>query len=264
MDDTKVCTACGALYPATTEFFYKDRSKKCGLRPLCKDCARGAKRAYDALHRAPSPTRDFLKGGAVYRVCDDCGEPKPLTPKFYAPEGLPSGKTFLRNVCRECRSAKNRQRYSAYYAANREKIAAERAKRYEEDADYRERVRFSNSRWSASERGRELSRINKLKHYWQDPERHRRLGRVHTANRRARKLAVGGEHTAEDIERQYDSQAGRCWWCGAEVGESFHVDHRIPIARGGTGEAGNLVISCEFCNLSKGTKMPWEFAGRLL
>lgn len=35
---TKVCTACGKEYPATTEYFHKQKSGKYGLNAKCKEC----------------------------------------------------------------------------------------------------------------------------------------------------------------------------------------------------------------------------------
>lgn len=37
---TKICTKCKKEFPATTEFFYSDRSKKLGLCSSCKECHR--------------------------------------------------------------------------------------------------------------------------------------------------------------------------------------------------------------------------------
>lgn len=34
----KQCTKCKRCFPATTEYFNKDKSKFCGLRPRCKGC----------------------------------------------------------------------------------------------------------------------------------------------------------------------------------------------------------------------------------
>jgi len=42
---------------------------------------------------------------------------------------------------------------------------------------------------------------------------------------------------------------GRCVYCGAEA---THVDHIIPVSRGGTYRSNNLVAACRSCNLSKG------------
>lgn len=59
-------------------------------------------------------------------------------------------------------------------------------------------------------------------------------------------------------------QGGRCWWGAHPLGDNFHIDHRIPLSRGGAHDPSNIVLACASCNLSKHDKMPWEFAGRLL
>lgn len=62
-----------------------------------------------------------------------------------------------------------------------------------------------------------------------------------------------------------------CQGCGIHgedmpVGQSFHVDHKLPIARGGTDAFSNLQLLCPPCNQSKGAKtmQQWmKFKGRL-
>ncbi|MBR2030307.1 MAG: HNH endonuclease [Clostridia bacterium] len=48
----------------------------------------------------------------------------------------------------------------------------------------------------------------------------------------------------------------KCKLCGAsqEDGAKLHVDHIIPIAKGGKTEPANLQTLCERCNLGKGIK----------
>ncbi|WP_413245170.1 HNH endonuclease [Sphingomonas sp. 1P06PA] len=74
---------------------------------------------------------------------------------------------------------------------------------------------------------------------------------------RARKRGAAGRHTDADIKRQLAGQRGLCWWCCRKVGK-YHVDHRIPLARGGSNGPENIVISCPQCNQRKNAKMPWE------
>lgn len=80
-------------------------------------------------------------------------------------------------------------------------------------------------------------------------------------NRHAKALRNGGSHTKKDIEAQYARQGGTCFYCGAAVGGKFHVDHVVPISRGGSDGPENLVIACPLCNRRKGAKHPAEFAG---
>ena len=44
-----------------------------------------------------------------------------------------------------------------------------------------------------------------------------------------------------------------CVQCGArkEDGATLHVDHIIPVSRGGTDELDNLQTLCKECNLNK-------------
>jgi 5-methylcytosine-specific restriction endonuclease McrA len=51
-----------------------------------------------------------------------------------------------------------------------------------------------------------------------------------------------------------------CYWCKkvTKPGER-HVDHKEPLATGGAHVAGNLCITCQECNLSKGDTSPQDF-----
>jgi 5-methylcytosine-specific restriction endonuclease McrA len=45
----------------------------------------------------------------------------------------------------------------------------------------------------------------------------------------------------------------RCQLCGnsQEGGAKLHIDHRTPLAKGGSNEDDNLWTLCEDCNLGK-------------
>jgi 5-methylcytosine-specific restriction endonuclease McrA len=80
--------------------------------------------------------------------------------------------------------------------------------------------------------------------------------------RRARKLANGGTHTLADVLVQYERQTGKCYYCHVDIGQ-YHVDHRVPLYRGGSDGAENLVCACGPCNLRKHTKTDVEFLALL-
>lgn len=83
------------------------------------------------------------------------------------------------------------------------------------------------------------------------PAKPRRLSRKHV-------------RTHDNIQVLYKQQAGRCWWCDAELLGVFEVDHRMPVARDGSDEVENLCLSCHDCNSKKSDQLPHEFNGRLL
>lgn len=55
-----------------------------------------------------------------------------------------------------------------------------------------------------------------------------------------------------------------CTYCGCQPGaQKIHIDHAIPLSRGGSDAWHNLVPACESCNLRKHAKTPEEFLASL-
>lgn len=77
--------------------------------------------------------------------------------------------------------------------------------------------------------------------------------------RRARRHGAGGWHTAEDVQRLYDEQGGRCFYCGKELDGEYDLDHKTPLSRGGTDWPENLCCACELCSYRKQKKTAEEF-----
>ncbi|MEU6633832.1 HNH endonuclease [Streptomyces parvus] len=50
----------------------------------------------------------------------------------------------------------------------------------------------------------------------------------------------------------------RCAYCGESA---EHLDHVMPLSRGGTDTEDNMVPACAKCNLSKGAKTLEEWRG---
>ena len=83
----------------------------------------------------------------------------------------------------------------------------------------------------------------------------------HERDRRAREMGAQGSHTHEEILSLYSQQNECCFYCHAPVPwDKKHVEHKIPLSRGGSNFADNLAISCASCNLSKGKKTHKEFS----
>ena len=52
---------------------------------------------------------------------------------------------------------------------------------------------------------------------------------------------------------------GVCGICGGDVDPfDFHVDHIIPLSRGGSHTFDNVQASHPLCNARKASKLPWE------
>ena len=51
-----------------------------------------------------------------------------------------------------------------------------------------------------------------------------------------------------------------CYWCGKKVATNrLHVDHIIPLSKGGNDTWDNVCASCDKCNMAKHDKMPFDF-----
>lgn len=69
--------------------------------------------------------------------------------------------------------------------------------------------------------------------------------------RRAVKRAVGVSLTFSEWDEIRLSYGGRCVYCGKPA---VSQDHIVPMIRGGTHSADNVVPACISCNSSKGAK----------
>jgi 5-methylcytosine-specific restriction endonuclease McrA len=111
--------------------------------------------------------------------------------------------------------------------------------------------------------GPEYFRKKGLEHYYRNKEAYL----AHARKRKARKMGADGDFTKADIDRIMKAQGGRCAHCKTSVKRRRHIDHIIPLARGGSNWPSNLQILCPQCNMSKGSKDPIDWArinGRLL
>lgn len=59
----------------------------------------------------------------------------------------------------------------------------------------------------------------------------------------------------------------QCSYCGRSGtsdkdpdGRAWHIEHVVPVERGGPTHAENLTLACRRCNLSKGTRTAFRFA----
>lgn len=223
---TKTCRKCGVEYPATSEFFITDKRKPAGISARCRVC-------HNAQTR--NNRREFRSNDDRRRLDN---------------ERLKQSRDARRNEYQK----QQREYYATWIELgdNRDHKNTRQRRNYvlrSSKPEYRLKLRKAGLAYYHL-------RAN-------DPSYRRHC--VAVANRR-REHAIrnGGRFTAGDIELILRSQKGLCWWCGKKVGDKYHVDHRIPLSRGGSNAPENLVISCPPCNLSKNDKLPHEWSNRLL
>lgn len=164
------------------------------------------------------------------KVCKECGENKELS--FFSPNKSCSQGTL--NHCKVCLAQKRKEKYWAdpekYRAASRKFSQSNLEKMSEVNKKYREANPEKVKQWKADDRQRNKHRIN-----------------ADNAKRRAK---LRGALTPEILQMY----ALRDFYIAMSLGESFHVDHIIPLAKGGLHIADNLQVIPAIDNLRKGSK----------
>lgn len=157
----------------------------------------------------------------------------------------------LRPICKECRKSEyqnNREnalaRAKQHYADN-----AESKKAYQSQyaKDNREAHNEKNRAWRLAN----LDKAKAVEKTWRDSNKDAR--RVSKANRRALEKEAGTlpKGTVEAMLRVYDYV---CMKPDCEANEGLHLDHIVPLSKGGANAIFNLQFLCEHHNTSKGNR----------
>lgn len=176
------------------------------------------------------------------------------------------GHAFEGRRCAACHREYNRR----WRAANLDRARATDRQRYGNPAKGRkEHSREAAARWRAKhpEQSRAVSLANKWAHIDRARASTRQHQRAHRDDyleaqrrRRARQLAATVEPiTAQQLEALLHEQHGQCHYCSDTLRPDKHLEHKVPLARGGSHSLSNLCWSCPTCNRRKGTKTNGEF-----
>jgi 5-methylcytosine-specific restriction endonuclease McrA len=80
-----------------------------------------------------------------------------------------------------------------------------------------------------------------------------------SAGRRAAKSGARGVLSRGIRKKLFTAQDGKCVYCHTALPSNAHLDHIMPLAKGGPHTDENVQLLCPDCNLSKGAKSPDEF-----
>ena len=190
------------------------------------------------------------------KICTKCGQVLPATTEYFRTNKL--GKFGLTAECRKCLILRDTE----YRERNSEKRHAEMLAYRKAHPEWTKEVKrrhYQKHRDKVIARARRYREENPM--YWKRPiEKEAEK----SAKRHARKKNAPGNFTVQDVREKYQSQRGECFYCHCVLDGAYHVDHYIPLSKGGTNWPDNLVIACAKCNLTKGDRMPDDFVARFL
>lgn len=84
---------------------------------------------------------------------------------------------------------------------------------------------------------------------------------IRERNRRGhlRRRAAGPAPGKAQLDLLYCQQNGSCAYCGEYLNGKYHIDHKVPVSRGGTNDLENLQFTCARCNIVKQAMTHEEF-----
>lgn len=181
--------------------------------------------------------------------CSICGQEKPLS-EFHKRKRSLDGYHYN---CKECRVLETRARYLKH----KEKINAQNHEyymRHQEETKARAREYHKENR---DERNRQSAIRNR---------KYQPVRRTYCRKYRSlKKSQLGLWHNFEvQIEQLlYQSQQGCCFYCGEQLDwenrKNSHLDHMVPISRGGSHGIENWCLACAGCNCRKQGRTAKEF-----
>lgn len=201
-----------------------------------------------------------------YKTCTKCGQTKPFE-AFAKDKYKKSGITASCLACRNeyaknkrkndpALRARRKEQSKIYYHANKEASAKRnriwtiknRDQRRALDAKFR-----ANNRVEQSERAKDYRKRNpEVRKNWsiRNPERQ---AAIYAKRSFAKRGGIRYQISINELAKLYQQP---CAYCGAP---SDHIDHIVPLSRGGRHSIGNLTGACKSCNLSKGAKFITEW-----
>lgn len=216
-----------------------------------------------------------MKNNQLLKICASCKQELEI---IYFHKNK-SKKDGLNCYCKECRkndSIKNKEKNAIYKKEYREKnkeLLKEAKKRHYESN--KEKINLKNRIYHHNNK----DRLNKIsnKYYNENKEIIRQKskdyynsekGKLVFKKARIKRKALLRNAKTGDIDLNKIISNKKCYWCNTNLkNKKIHLDHYIPISKGGEHSNDNLVLSCPKCNLTKGAKDPFIFAnsiGRLL
>lgn len=148
--------------------------------------------------------------------------------------------------------AKNREKMQAYKKAYFQRVYPLRKEHHLEQGrldrkKHPERCKAAARKWQRA--NRDKCRLYEARYFAKTPG----LRTEKNNRRRVRVLAAKTDGTAKAFIRSVRSTRYLpCAYCGTIIfGKAAHIDHVMPLSRGGNHTADNLCAACEFCNCSK-------------
>lgn len=139
----------------------------------------------------------------------------------------------------------NPDKIQAYRERNRERIRSKRRAYYLAN---KERAKSTARKWRLANIERSIESVRR----WQEANPERVLANNAIRRARRRNCSVDKRGLANFIKTVRGKRIVACFHCGEKIsGRDAHIDHVIPLAKGGPECLSNRCVSCQPCNQFK-------------
>ncbi len=200
------------------------------------------------------------------KTCTICKNEFPKNLEFFSKNGK-----YLRNQCKAC----NKIRITAWKKANQDKIKAGSKVYREANAERIKKVSAawekanSKKRYAATKSWRKENpeKVSAMNKAWRalNPENER------ARSNKYRALKLGNEHSAYTEKQVLETYGTDCNICNLPIDlniarqcgipgwqNGLHIDHLIPISKGGPDTLDNVRPTHGLCNITKNNKEQYE------
>lgn len=175
------------------------------------------------------------------------------------------------HVCKECANTAA----IAYYEKNKMRVAERNRLNAEKKSEYNKAYKASKKaeidayNENYRRQNREVLLLKRKEYYAKNSEscnrttknwreNNKSVCRIYNNNRRLRTIENGGKLSNGLAEKLIRLQKGKCACCKSKL-LSYHMDHVMPIAKGGANSDSNIQLLCPTCNHKKHAKHPVDF-----
>ena len=182
----------------------------------------------------------------MMKKCTKCNLEQPRS-HFHKHKRMKDG---LQPICKHCKIKADKE----YRLKNADKVKSKRKEWRDENP---EKVAIIRKRYY--QKNKETI-AEKFKEYSQT-EAGREVKKRSSAKRRALKInSEDGTITKQSLSELRELQNNKCYYCEEKLDfiseNSVHLDHHIPLSKGGRHSIDNVKYTCKSCNLQKYSKMP--------
>lgn len=185
-------------------------------------------------------------------ICKNCSKKYDATPNRKAKQAARNATSEAKSYDAARNATEQRKEYRKEYNSRPE--VKELSRKYNLTLARKEYISKYRAEYRKSQKGKETESA------YRATKKRKESQLIHQANRIARQKMSAGDLSKGLFDKLMILQKGKCACCRADLKKvKTHLDHIMPIAKGGSNTDNNIQLLCQPCNNRKSAKHPIDF-----